>query len=57
MAAKAEVLIGTARRSKSASKAQGFFRSTATAVVEWGRRGELGSSQNTDLGRWTGGRC
>ncbi len=53
MAAKAEVL-GVRNIGRSSTKRQ--RPQIARAVREWFRRGQLGSSYSTEMGRYTGGR-
>jgi hypothetical protein len=60
MAAKAEVLTGTTASTTTRttrSTRPSIVRLAATAVREWGRRGQLGSSATAEMGRHTGGRC
>ena len=58
MAAKAEILTGTtvAPRTTTRSDRPGIARRAGGAVAAWVRRGQLGSSHYTELGRHTGGR-
>ncbi len=58
MAAKAEVLTGTTINKADGRKGtRAVLRAVAHVVAEWGRRGQLGSSYNTEMSRLTGGRC
>ncbi len=57
MAAKAEVLTGTAvvRRAKD-EPTRRVARRVTSRFATWARRGQLGSTNYTDMGRYTGGR-
>lgn len=57
MAAKAEVLIGSAVSTNSYQRhLPGTGRRIADAFAAWVRKGQLGSSNYTEMGRYTGGR-
>ena len=57
MAAKAEVLTSTTvTRSKTDRERSKVARHIITSFAEWARRGQLGASNYTELGRHTGGR-
>ena len=57
MAAKAEVLIGSAVSTKPYQQHRsGTGRRMAAAFGAWVRKGQLGSSNYTEMGRYTGGR-
>ncbi len=57
MAAKAEVLTGTAiAASNKSHKRPSLTRRFAVGFADWVRRGQLGSSAYTEMGRYTGGR-
>ena len=52
MAAKAETLTVTAVRPQSPRKAQSLLES----VRRWVQKGQLGATNYTEMGRYTGGR-
>ena len=56
MAAKAEVLTGKAITRTTRKAVPTLARRVARSVGPWVRRGQLGSSAYTDMGRYTGGR-
>ncbi len=58
MAAKAEVLIrnSAATHSTTDKDRPSVTRRFGIALAAWARRGQLGSSNYTELGRYTGGR-
>ena len=55
MAAKAEVLSAPTARIHTRKDAS-IARSVGKALSNWSRRGRLGTSYTTDMGRYTGGR-
>ncbi len=57
MAAKAEVLIGSAVSTNPYQhRRPGTGRRIAAAFTAWARKGQLGTSNYTEMGRYTGGR-